>query len=1214
MNKVYRLLWNAVLQQWVVASELAKGRKKSGKLKGAVLLVTLLCSGIASADPALNALPDGEQIASGRASLNRLIAGRLLINQHSDKLISNWNSFDIGANASVIFKQPAATSIALNRITGANASQVFGKLDANGQVFIVNPNGVTFGSTAQVNAGGILASSLNIRDNDFLADNLQFERGNARGQVLNQGNLKATTGNVTFLSGTIQNQKNITSDTGNIFLVNADSAQVYVHNVAVSQPASMISLIRNTGTLTATRVEAHKGQVLLLGSQNNDRNKVELRGSINAENIWVKGNDIRVTAALATTGNTTLEASHIVEVAGPLNINGAQRLFSLSHTTRGLSFSGQGKINIADAATQVRINGDFYKVVNDLNQLAAIGSSTATLADRYVLGKDIDASSSASMNGGLGWAPLGSFKGKLHGLGHQISSLTINRPAEDRVGLFSAVDAATVQYLNLTGFNIQGNNDAGGLAGFVRNSSVDNIAIQGSVSGNMRVGGLAGYSLASRYERIQTAGTVYGLGTRLGGMLGYNNGGSIEYGVSSSAVTGVNSASIGGLVGYNNNADIFFSYSNATLRRTGSITGSPENGMGGLVGLQQGGTIYYGRSDASITGVGPIGGLVGSNAGVIDHGLSGATLDASGQWPSFLLTSGVGGLVGYNAGAGTIINSQANAQFKAGAAGGFGGGLAGENWGVVDSSSVAWADQAVLPSSVSGLVYYNGSSGIVRNSQSSGNISATGGAAGLIYTNEGILRDSSSTAVVSALQGGAGGLVNFNLGTLFNLTSYGNVSGASSVGGAIGTNYAGGDDSVGNIQAYGNVTGTGSNIGGFVGFNQTNAVMTNNRAFGAVSGVSNVGGFVGQNQVSSMGQNPLTGAISQAVASGNVSGQSNVGGFVGLNNAYIEYGHARGNATGDANSGGAGAFAGRNNGIIRGSDASGAARYGFVWLNNSGASIINGIANGSAQEAGFAGGNSGLITQSYSYSTGTPVYGFAGSNSSTGVISDSIATANAILAGFAGSNSGQINNSMAIGQVNGASENSVAGFVRLNTASGVINDSYAVGNVKGRYYVGGLVAENQGSINRSYASGNVNGQRYVGGLVGANTDYHSRFANYRGVITDSYASGKVKGIDIVGGLVGLSDGDIQRSYSTGLVTANSNGGGLAGFGGAGTGVVSQSYWDADSSGWVNSNGGTGLNSEQMHQASSFSGWDISTDPLGSSIWYIDEGTNPPVLR
>lgn len=1214
MNNTYKLLLNSRIHAWVVASELAKGHKKTKRMAGAGLLLTLLASGMAYADPALNALPAGEVVASGSATFNRTPDNRLIVRQSTDKLITNWSSFDIGGNARAIFVQPNASSIALNRVNSASASQIFGKLDANGQLFIVNPNGVTFGSTAQVNSGALLASSLNIRDNDFLNGNLTFERGTARGQVLNQGSLKAVTGNVTLLSATIQNQKNITSDTGNIFLVNADTARVFDHNVSIVQPVSMISLIRNMGTLTATRLEAHKGQVLLLGDQANDRNKVELRGSINAENIWIKGNDIRVTGALATTGNTTLQASHTVEIAAPVNMNGLQRLFSLSHATGGLSFSGQDKINIADAATQVRINGDFYKVVNDLNQLAAIGTSTATLAARYVLGKDIDASASAAMNAGLGWNPLGTFKGSLHGLGHQLAGLNINRPSEDRVGLFSAMDGAAVQYLNLTGFNVQGNNDVGGLAGFVRSSVVDNVSIQGSVSGNMRVGGLAGYSTASRYERIQTTGFVHGMGSRLGGMLGYNSGGSIEYGVSSSQVTGVNSASIGGLVGYNNNADIFFSYSNATLQRTGTISGSPENGMGGLVGLHNGGTIYYGRSDASITGVGPIGGLVGSNAGVIDHGLSTATLNFSGQLPSAALSGGVGGLVGYNAGAGTIINSQANAQFKAGAGGGFGGGLAGENWGVVDSSSVAWADQAAAtPSSIGGLVYFNGSSGIVRNSQSSGNITATGGAAGLVYDNQGTVRDSSSTAVVSALQGGAGGLVNINSATLFNLTSYGNVRGASNVGGAIGINYATEGDTVSNIQAYGKVTGTGSNIGGFVGFNQTNSVMSNNRAYGAVSGVANVGGFVGWNTIRFYGQDPLTGIISEALASGNVSGQTNVGGFVGLNSAYIEYGHASGNAVGVGGTGAA-AFAGQNSGTIRGSDASGKASYGFVRLNNNGASIINGIASGLAQEAGFAGANSGLITQSYSYSTGTPMYGFAGSNSSTGVISDSITTANASNAGFAGSNSGQINNSLAMGQVDGTSQNMIAGFVGLNDASGVINDSYATGNVKGRYYVGGLVAENRGSINRSYATGNVNGQRYVGGLVGANTDYHSRYVNYRGVINDSYAHGKVKGIDIVGGLAGLSDGDINRSYASGLVTANTNGGGLAGFGGAGTGVVMQSYWDIDSTGLLSSNGGTGLNSEQMRQASSFVGWDINADPLGTSIWYIDEGTKPPVLR
>ena len=85
----------------------------------------------------------------------------------SDRAVLNWSSFNISADGHVIFQQPKSTSIALNRIFQGNPSQIFGELRANGQIYLVNPNGFVFGRTARVNASGILASTLGISDDTF---------------------------------------------------------------------------------------------------------------------------------------------------------------------------------------------------------------------------------------------------------------------------------------------------------------------------------------------------------------------------------------------------------------------------------------------------------------------------------------------------------------------------------------------------------------------------------------------------------------------------------------------------------------------------------------------------------------------------------------------------------------------------------------------------------------------------------------------------------------------------------------------------------------------------------------------------------------------------------------------------------------------------------------------------------------------------------------
>src|SRR6266581_1324591 len=129
------------------------------------IAVGLLLSGGGSV---VGALPVAGSTTAGTGKISQS-ADVLTVEQSSARLAIDWQSFNINSGESVIFKQPSSQSIALNRVLGQDPSTILGNLSANGQVFVLNPNGVLFGHGAQVNVGGLLAASLQLSVADFLA-------------------------------------------------------------------------------------------------------------------------------------------------------------------------------------------------------------------------------------------------------------------------------------------------------------------------------------------------------------------------------------------------------------------------------------------------------------------------------------------------------------------------------------------------------------------------------------------------------------------------------------------------------------------------------------------------------------------------------------------------------------------------------------------------------------------------------------------------------------------------------------------------------------------------------------------------------------------------------------------------------------------------------------------------------------------------------------
>ena len=132
----------------------------------------LVCAALAVCSPA-KAGPTGGQVAAGAATISNQ-AGTTQVQQTTHRAIVNWRSFDVSKGEAVIFNQPSANALTLNRVTGEGPSSIFGSVTANGRIFIVNPHGMVFGPTAQFNVAGLVATTADINDARFMEGRYEF--------------------------------------------------------------------------------------------------------------------------------------------------------------------------------------------------------------------------------------------------------------------------------------------------------------------------------------------------------------------------------------------------------------------------------------------------------------------------------------------------------------------------------------------------------------------------------------------------------------------------------------------------------------------------------------------------------------------------------------------------------------------------------------------------------------------------------------------------------------------------------------------------------------------------------------------------------------------------------------------------------------------------------------------------------------------------------
>lgn len=325
MNRIFRVIWNAAKASWQAVSEVASGQGKgtSGKAArlarrgltlssfaaGTVLVLALPVQ----AAPAVDALPTGGVVTDGAATISSS-GSRMDINQTTQRTAIDWQTFNIGSAAHVHFEQPAG-GVALNRVLDTNASQIYGRLTATGQVFLVNPNGVLFAPGAQVDVGGLVASTLNISNADFMAGNYKFE-GTSSNAIINQGNITAAAGGtIALIAAKITNDGTLTANGGNVLLgagskvtldmggpvklqiendtletliqnggvIKADGGVVWLTSQAANNLAS--SVINNTGLIEAqTLATGEKGEIILFAHDG----QMNVGGTLKAEGGFIE--------------------------------------------------------------------------------------------------------------------------------------------------------------------------------------------------------------------------------------------------------------------------------------------------------------------------------------------------------------------------------------------------------------------------------------------------------------------------------------------------------------------------------------------------------------------------------------------------------------------------------------------------------------------------------------------------------------------------------------------------------------------------------------------------------------------------------------------------------------------------------------------------------------------------------------------------------------
>jgi filamentous hemagglutinin family protein len=1134
-------------------------------------LAGLASVAVLAASP-VGANPLGGNVVGGTATIQGQGSNAVTINQSSQNAIVNWSTFNIGKGETTTFNQAmGSASIALNRVIGGQGpSFLDGTLTANGRVFIINGDGILFGPNSSINTSGFLATTHDIRNEDFMAGKYNFNiPGNPNASIVNLGTITATNGGFAALVAPgVRNSGTITATLGTVSLAagNAFTLDFYgdrlitlavndqIASVArdVQTGETLKSLVHNTGKLSANggRVEltAAAARAVVDSVINN-------KGVIEANAVGTRNGKIVLSAATGA-GKPAGAPVQTVALSGRISAAGKDK------GTKGGTVVVTGESIVLSGATidasgdagggKVMIGGD----TGGGHPSAAAASIELAKLEAFV----IPTATSVSVDG----------------------ASVINASATG-AGNGGKVVLWSDQQTTFAGTILARGGASGGDGGFVETSSHGVLNFTGPVDTRAPLGA-AGTLLLDPYDVVinsiydlngsfvngvwtPNGNTSYLSSTNLQNQLGLGNVVVTTLGSSPGSQAG--NITVTSSVTWANNSSLTLSAYNSILVQS-SVT-ITNTGGGNLVL----------RSDNSGTGTGTVQFLGGSNQVSLNTGTTSIYYNPSCgslcnkyQNPTDYSGSVSGKLTAY-----MLLNSAGDLSTM--------GTLLGTpntitgNYALGRSFSATGFSGFNIGAHFAGLFDGNGGLG-VSSTISDLTLGGSTGPIGLFpFIDAGATVRNVNLDHVTITAGSdlliIGPVAGQNNGTISNVNVL-SLQGNSTVnGGAHSAILAGGLAG----QNLGIVTGSSANVAVTVGdasdLNHVNiagglvasnfGAITGSSASGTVSGgaFSFAGGLVGQNGLNCNSCNPFgPGTITGSFATGTVSvtgASAAAGGLVGTQakgstiTDSQAFGTMSAGPTGAGNDvlssnknvSNVGGLVGSNNGSIVGTTAvslSSSCTAGASFSCASGTVTVGSGNNG----GGLVGGNKGTITQAFATGkvggadvSGIQVGGLVGENLGT------------VLRSFATGNVSAGDSSLAGGLVGGSFSDNTSGLIVSSTATGNVT----VGNLS---FAGGLAGTNAATIQNSTASGAVIGgsSAALGGLVGfagtSNTGFNSTISN-------SSASGNVSGgaFSSVGGLVGQNglDGNctpcgpatITSSFATGAVSvtgASAAAGGLVG--------------------------------------------------------------------
>ncbi|MGB8410689.1 MAG: GLUG motif-containing protein, partial [Gallionella sp.] len=1062
--------------------------------------------------------PIGGSVVNGSASF--ATAGNTLTVTNTPGTIINWQGFSINSNEITNFAQQSASSTVLNRVIGSDPSNILGTLRSNGRVFLVNPNGIMFGAGSVVDVAGLVASTLNLSDADFLAGNNHYTQVPGAGNISNAGSITAQDhGQIYLVAPNVENTGVITAPDGEILL----AAGYSVDLVSTDDPDLRVNITAPAGNVTNVgQLIASSGSLGLFGTV------VGNSGIVSADSATLQG------------GKIVFKATQTTEISGTVSANGTmggdiEVLGNQVGVMEGATVSANG----TQGGGTVLIGGDAHGANPDVPnaQITYVAPTAAISADAVQSG-----------DGGkvVVWSDGATqFSGNISARGGAVS------------GNGGWVEVSGKQRLDYDG--LVNTTAANGMVGSLLLDPTDITISAASSTPTMTwspTGALTYTDTVTTPSNLSVAALVTQLGSS-----------DVIVDTTSSLPGGTGNITVKDSIAWTGNNSLTLNATGTGAITINTLTSSSvpltisNTGSGGLSLLTAGGNIVIGGNislpsgafnvDTSGSGTISMTGTLNVNSFTLG---SGTWDQVSAALPAFTASTGFnitgGTFIRALGGDGTVANPYQLADIY---------GVEGINGGLglsyvlannIDASVTAgWLNVNLSPVGFVPIGYntdsyfsgqFNGQGHTISNLVIDGNNGLSGSDVGLFgYVSGGTI---SNIGLVNPKVSGAsyvGGLVGYNSG--------GNISGSyvnggtinatgNDVGGLVGSYYnsSGGTISDSYVQG-GSVTGA-SNVGGLVGYSQYGSIHGSHVDSVTVTGSgSAIGGLVGYLASSSDGGSGIS-IINSYVDKGTVSGVSSVGGLVGYNSGGNISGSYVNGGTVSATGNYAGGLVGYNSpnswGNISGSNVTGVSVTGGSYVGG----LVGYNGTGSASGTGSAVGNT--ITGSY-------------------VSGGTVSASGSYVGGLVGSNAGSVsgsyvNGTTVITSLNDTSANA-GGLVGDN--SGTIDNSYASNvsvsdNAAIAYDLGGLVGNNSGTISTSYASnGTVSSKSEIGGLVGNNSG---------GTIATSFASNMIiSGSNTIGGLVGSNSGSISNTYASGgTVSGSSTVGGLVGYD---TGSIDTSY-------------------------------------------------------